>query len=430
MTYLSVPPAPGFRAVAAIVATPAVLVFLSSNFVNVGNLAFNMIFSRLMGPEMFGVLAFLLTITLALFGVLGTVQMSVSQLVASSSEDERPFVRLALSRINRILVMGALVIGAILTGCFLAGEAVDARLLSVEPHLLVLLLAAVPFGASMSVLRGIAFGDMDTGRIVLSANVEMGVRLAGALLAWSLGFGLEGVVVAISLSIVAGWAVLTGLMQPKVGGIDVSPVAMTVAVTAIPFAILQVTQVAALDGDIFLAKALLSDVEAGYVAALSLFQRIQFFACFALASVLVPQVVRVAKEDGRVVRCALPVYALFGAVSVIVICAALVAPGTLVTLLAGGAYGPAASSLLLAVLAAALFTFNYLTATLLIAVGDRSGLYLIAGGALLQVAVMFWADPTSFGALLAIKAAVQAVTATLILLRALFLLRTSTQHVN
>lgn len=430
MAYLSVSSAPGFRAVAAFVATPAVLVFLSSNFVNVGNLAFNMIFSRLMGPEMFGVLAYILTIKLALLGVLGAVQMSVSQLVASSSEVERQSIGQALSRINRNLVLAALVLGTVLTGCLLAGEAVDARLLSVEPHLLVLLLAAVPFGASMSVLRGVAFGDMDTGRIVLSANVEMGVRLVGALIAWSLGFGLEGVVLAISLSIVAGWAVLAGLSQPKVRGIDVSPVAKTVAVAAIPFAILQVTQVVALDGDIFLAKALLSDIEAGYVAALSLFQRIQFFACFALASVLLPHVVRVLKEGGDVVRCALPVYALFGAVCLSVICAALVAPGALVSLLAGSAYLPAASSLLLAVLAAALFTFSYLTATLLIAVGDRSGLYLIASGALLQVAVMLWADPTSFGALVAIKALAQAFIATLILLRAVLLLHTSTQHAN
>ena len=135
MAYLSVPHAPRLRAVAAIVATPAVVVFLSSNFVNVGNLAFNMIFSRLMGPEMFGVLALILTIKLALLGVLGAVQMSVSQLVASSSEDERPVVGLALSRINRILVLGALVLGTALTGCLLAGGAVDARFLSVEPHL-------------------------------------------------------------------------------------------------------------------------------------------------------------------------------------------------------------------------------------------------------------------------------------------------------
>ncbi|MBT8475100.1 MAG: hypothetical protein KJO78_06460, partial [Alphaproteobacteria bacterium] len=135
-----------------------------------------------------------------------------------------------------------------------------------------------------------------------------------------------------------------------------------------------------------------------------------------------------ARDGGDVVRCALPVYALFGAVSLSVICAALVAPGTLVSLLAGAAYLPAASSLMLAVLAAAFFTFSYLTSTLLIAVGDRSGLCLIAGGALLQVAVMLWADPATFADLVAIKAAMQAVIATLILLRAALRLRALPRH--
>jgi hypothetical protein len=81
-----------------------------------------------------------------------------------------------------------------------------------EPHLLAILFVSVPFGAALSVLRGVAFGDLRTGRIVLSANVEMGVRLVGALRAWGLGLGIEGVVFAVSLSIVAGWVVLADLL--------------------------------------------------------------------------------------------------------------------------------------------------------------------------------------------------------------------------
>ena len=59
MAYLPATPTLGLRRTLALAATPAVVVFLSSNFVNVGNLVFNMIFSRLMGPELFGVLAML-----------------------------------------------------------------------------------------------------------------------------------------------------------------------------------------------------------------------------------------------------------------------------------------------------------------------------------------------------------------------------------
>ena len=423
MAYLSTSPAPAIRVAAAIFATPAVLVFLSSNVVNVGNLAFNMIFSRLLGPETFGVLAMLLTIKLALLGVMGAVQMAVSQMVASSQNGERPAIGQALSRINRILFLGVLFLGVSLTtGLALVGP-VGARLLPTEPHLLALLLLALPFGAAASVLRGVAFGEMRTGRIILSANMEMGVRLAGALIAWGLGLGLEGVVLAISLSVFASWVVLSDVLPRADAKINFRPVAQTLAVASIPFAILQITQVIALDGDIFLANALLSEIDAGYTAALSLFQRIQFFACFALAGVLLPRVVQVAREGGDVLRCALPVYALFAVVGLTVTFAALIAPGILITLLAGEAYLPAAAALIPAVVSAAMFTFSYLTTTLLIAFKDRLGIVLIASGALLQCAIIVWAEPADFSDLVGVKAVLQGGIAILVALRAAHLMR-------
>ena len=423
MTDLPISRAPGLRSTLALVATPAVIVFLSSNFVNAGNLAFNMIFSRLMGPELFGVLAMILTIKLALLGVMGAIQMAVSQLVASCTGDERPTVEQALSRINRFLFLGVLILGIALTTSLVLGGSVGARLLPTEPHLLAILLAAMPFGAAFSVLRGIAFGDMMTGRIVWSANIEMGVRLIGALLAWALGFGIEGVVVAISVSIVAGWLVLADLTPKFSGSVDIRPFAKTLTLAAIPFGLLQVTQVIALDGDIFLAKAFLSDEDAGFIAALSLFQRIQFFACFALSSVLLPKVIRVVQQGGNVLECAMPVYALFAVVSLIVILGAVMAPETMISLLAGTAYVPAASSLALAVVAASLFTFSYLTTTLLIACNDKVGVVLISLGAVLQGSAMGLDDPARFGDLIEVKAICQLIIALLILLRAAQCLR-------
>ena len=129
------------RHLVSLAATPAFIVFLSSNFVNVGNLAFNMIFSRLMGPELFGVLALLLTIKLALLGVMGAAQMAVSQVVASASREEAPKVEQALSRINRFLFAGLFLLGIPLTASFLLVGTVDARLELPATHLIVLLLA-------------------------------------------------------------------------------------------------------------------------------------------------------------------------------------------------------------------------------------------------------------------------------------------------
>ncbi len=413
MAHMSTSPLPRLPAALALAASPAVIIFLSSNFVNVGNLAFNMIFSRLMGPELFGTLALLLTIKLALLGVMGAIQMAVSQMVASCTGDERPDVEQALSRINRFLFLGIFFFGIILTTGITLGEAVGARLLPMEPHLLAILLVSVPFGAALSVLRGVAFGDLRTGRIVLSANVEMGVRLVGALLAWGLGLGIEGVVFAISLSIVAGWVVLADLLPAAPTATVVKRYTGHVALAAVPFAFLQLTQVAALDGEIFVANVLLPEKDAGFIAALSLFQRIQFFACFALASVLLPRVVAAVQRDESAFDAALPVFALFGAVSFAVTTSAVIAPELLVTLLVGSAYTPAADALLPAVIAAAFFTFSYLVATLLIALKDMMGISLIVIGAVIQIGAMSLGDPASFCDLITIKAVCQATVAIL-----------------
>ena len=403
-----------WRQFVSLLMAPAVVVFLSSNLVNVGNLAFNMIFSRLMGPELFGVLALLLTIKLALLGVMGALQMAVSQLVASKMGSEESQIEQVLSRINRLLIAGLFSLGIPLTAGLVLVEMVGARLDLPAMHLLLILLVAVPFGASLSILRGIAFGRMQVGRIVLSANVEMVVRLAGAFLAWELGFGLEGVVAAISVSIVVGWAVLLDLLPSVRVKLPLRSTAGILTASAAPFGLLQLSQVLALDGDIFLANAVLPASEAGFIGVLSLFQRIQFFACFALAGVLLPGVIIAARDGKSVLRAVAPVFALFVAVSIPLAIAAFFMPTTLVSAMVGEQYLAAAPVLILAVFSAVCFTFSYLVATLLAALGNITGILLVFACALFQLALM--CDPSSFADLLWVKAMCQVATATVLTL--------------
>ena len=410
----------------ALVLAPAVLIFVSSNLVNVGNLAFNMIFSRLMGPELFGVLALLLTIKLAILGVLGALQMSVSQVVAATPTTEILGVKHALARINRSLFVGLslLLVAPPLAFALVLSETIDARFGALSPHVLLLLLVSMPFGAAFSVLRGLAFGQMMTARIVISANVEMGVRLIGALLAWALGFGLEGVVAAISLSIVAGWAVLADLFPRVSHRTAARTTAKTVAITAAPFGALQLAQVVALDGDIFVANAALSATEAGYIAVLSLFQRIQFFACFALAGVLLPGIVIAARNNTSLMKAAAPVFGLFAFVGVLMLAGAIVAPERLVALLVGADYVTAASGLIYAVTAAILFTLSYLGATFLVALNNRSGVWIVCLVAAAQITTMILGDVASYIDLLHIKVWFQAAAVALLVVCLLSHLKT------
>src|SRR6056297_279408 len=77
---------------------PVAAIFLSANLANVGNLAFNMLFSGWMGPELFGELAVVLTIKLAALAILNAVQMAVSRDIAEGRRDLGSLA--ALSRIT------------------------------------------------------------------------------------------------------------------------------------------------------------------------------------------------------------------------------------------------------------------------------------------------------------------------------------------
>jgi O-antigen/teichoic acid export membrane protein len=190
--------------------------------------------------------------------------------------------------------------------------------------------------------------------------------------------------------------------------------ARTLLAAALPFGLLQLAQVLALDGDIFLARAHLPAAEAGYIGALSLFQRIQFFAFVALASVLLPGVVRAVTAGDDVVRAAKPVALLFVGISAPLAVLALLAPEPLIDLLVGEAFLPAAPGLALAVLSAIAFTFSYLVATFLAALGDRTGIFLVFAVAAIQLAAMAQSDATQFIDLVRIKAECQIAAAILV----------------
>ncbi len=403
----------------AVMAAPAVVIFLSSNLVNAANLAFNMIFSRVMGPELFGVLALILTIKLAMLGVMGAVQMAVSQVVAGSQGTERFETEQALSRINGLAIVVLVPAMLPLAACLVLAGPVGAGLGLPSPHLLLILVVALPFSASLSILRGAAFGRMMTSRVVLSANVEVAVRLAGALAAWAMGFGLEGVVVAIALSIAAGWAVLAGVLpRPTSTTTAIGPTVRNLALAAAPFGVLQLAQALALDGDIFLARAVLPADEAGHAAALSLFQRIQFFSCFALSSVLLPSVISATRGGGSAITAILPVAALFGIVSVPLLVLAVAKPELLVVLLVGADYLAAASAIWLAALAAVAFTLSYFVATFLVALGDRTGIVVAFAVAVAQLALIAGTGADSVLDFYTIKATCQLAAAVALFLYA------------
>jgi len=376
---------PRFAGLWLLLATPAVAMFLAANVANAGNLVFNMLFSRWMGPELFADLATLLTLKLSLLALLNAVQMAVSQEV---SAQRGPLIDTALSVLNRIVFLALAAVVPFLLPAALGGG-LGETLGITSGYALAILIVALPVTAPLCVARGVATGRLEVGRIVLSANVEMVVRLAGAVVAWQAGLGIEGVIAAIALSMVAGWLPVMGSLR-RTAPVAVGPVARRIAFLAFPFAVLQASQVLHLDGDVLVANAFLSSTDTGLVAVLSLFQRIQFFACFGLAAVLLPSVSAAVAEGRSGLREAMPVTKLFLGVSLALLAALASFPDLVIKLLAGPGFAAAAEALPLAGLCAALFTLSYLVATFLAALGDRRGIWLIACFVPVQLGAFAW----------------------------------------
>jgi len=276
---------------------------------------------------------------------------------------------------------------------------------------------AIPFALPLCLLRGVVQGRMDVGAVLASALVEMAVRLFGAVVLWHLGAGITGVVAAIALSVVAGWAVIARRLSCPRPDVSTSGMLIgTIMAACLPFAVLQLSQVLLLDAEVFIAKLLLSPIEAGYFAATSLFQRIEFFACFGLVSVLLPSVANAVAQGRTGLREARPVALLFVAVTTVVL-AVWAMPDTLIRLMVGAAFLPARDFLMPAAWAAAAFTFSFLVATFLAGQGRFVGIWMVAGcvpvqlGAFTVLAV--YADVPRAADLMSLKAVCQILLALL-----------------
>lgn len=395
-----------------VLASPAVAMFVSTNVANAGNLVFNMLFSRWMGPALFADLATLLTLKLSLLALLNAVQMAVSQTV---SDQRAPAVDQALVWLNRAMFVTLGLALPFMIPASLSG-ALSARLGLGPGNGLTILLFALPVTAPLCLARGVALGRLDVRRIVWSSNLEMGVRLGGSVALWQAGLGLQGVVLALAASLVAGWLPVRGALRAKA---EISaPILRRVAGLALPFAIMQAAQVAHLDGDVLVADLLLPRDQIGLMAVLSLFQRIQFFACFGLAAVLLPSVAAAVTAGRSGLGELRPVALLFTGLSLPLMLTLWLAPGLVISLLSGPAFAAAAPDLARVGLSAVLFTFSYLCATFLAATGDWRGIWLIASFVPVQIGSYLLAHRTGFdlSVMVGTKVAVQSALAALILI--------------
>jgi O-antigen/teichoic acid export membrane protein/glycosyltransferase involved in cell wall biosynthesis len=317
----------------------------ATTVLNVTNWLYHTVMSRMLGPVDYGGLGALLGLLFIFTVPVSAVQMGLSAFVARARAEGRQSSVAGVLAVHLKYFLGAgvatFVALAGLSGWLMRAMQLDSALPVVITGTVIISWAILP------VLRGILQGLQRFWDLGASLVCEAVLKLASGFVLVRAGMGLSGAVAGISIGAL-GATVLTALaLRPwgrsgqETGAHEFREILKSVvpyAVTLGCFAIL--TQ-----GDVVLVKALFPPREAGLYTAASTGGKIVLYLTAALPMVMLPEMARrqATGEDGsHVLRRAL-LYA--GVAGGALVAAYFVAPVSIISLLFGRAYAPAAGLL-------------------------------------------------------------------------------------
>lgn len=383
--------------------------FLATGVANAGNFLFHVVMSRMLGPSTYGALGSLLglatVVTLAVTAFQAAVTQSVAEHRAGAPSAElrvgRSLRRTTAVGVGLLVVLGALspalegflhlssVVPVVLFGCFVAGT------------------------VATLVPQGVLIGRLRFARVALALVLGAATRLAAGPLFVHFGWGLDGAVAAVVLNSAVTFAVLLWPLRGELlhGRGD----QFRFRARAAALAVVALGGVSAFVGvDSFLARHYLARSASGYYVAAATAARIALFLPAAIGMLAFP---RLAAHGGRgpearaVLRQSLWAVAVIGLLAAAVVAAV---PHTVIDVLFGSRYAPAAPALRVLALAAA--GVGVVTVAVYALLAARSALCLVAWPALAAVALAIAVSHRSVTAVAWIVLAVSMALVTVTLL--------------
>jgi O-antigen/teichoic acid export membrane protein len=364
------------------------VLFMSMTIVNAGNYLFNLILGRWLGPAAFADLSLIVTIMLMITFVTATFQLTAARFAAVHTADGDAE---KLSAINRWMKRLAWGLGLGLLFLLGAGAPLWQEFFHTESAWpFVILSVGLPIYFVQGVGRGVLQGQMSFGRLAVSYQAEMWVRLITAVVFVALGWSVNGAVGGLTLSFFATWLITRTADR---GFPDVQPLVKsgqkTVMLFAGPVIIAHVSQILINNSDILVVKRFFAAEEAGLYAALALIGRIVFFATWSVVTVLFP-IVAQRHEKGEPHRHLLYLsLGLVAAVSGGILSATVFFPAFIVNLLFGSAYLSIAPLLWRYALATGIYALANVVITYRLSIGDGSGSLIGVIGGIMQVGLLW-----------------------------------------
>ena len=250
-----VPIRPASRSLRAAIFSGSMILLVGSGLVSAINLIYNIVLARSLGATGFGQAVSVYTLLMLLSAVTLSFQFVCSKFVAkNNSLAAKAAVYSVLHR--RSWQAGALV-GTTLA---VASPAISRYLNLSDPMLIVILAVGTAFYIPLGVRRGMLQGMYNFRRLSINFILEVMVKLGATVALLALGFGVKGVIAAVSASVVAGYLWARPGPELKVAPQPGLPASFLEGLQAIVFF---VGQVVINNVDILLVKHFYPPAEAG-----------------------------------------------------------------------------------------------------------------------------------------------------------------------
>jgi O-antigen/teichoic acid export membrane protein len=271
---------PARRSLRSAILSGSMTLLIGSIIVSATNLIFNIVLARYLGAAGFGHAVSVYTLLMLLSAVTLSFQFVCAKFVAKNvSLDTKASV---YSMLHRRSWQTSVVIGATLV---LANRSISHYLNLPSATLITLLGVGAAFYVPLGVRRGLLQGMCDFRRLSIIFVLEAIVKLGGTLVCFALNVGVEGVVAAISASVVFAYLVAGPPSSLKAASRAEFPESLFEGIQAIVFF---VGQVVINNVDILLVKHFFAPAEAGLYAAVAVVGRVVYMASWSVVSSMFP----------------------------------------------------------------------------------------------------------------------------------------------
>jgi len=258
----------------------SIVLLLGTGMVTLFNFGFNVAVARMLGPAGFGHAAAAVTLLMLVSAITLSFQLVCAKFVARSTDVS------ARAAVYHSLLRQSWMVGLVLGSALMLASAQVAEYLNLPSLWEVVLLAlGIAFYIPLGTKRGGLQGSCAFRRLSWNFVLEAVVKLLAALVFINLGYGVNGAVAAISVSVVLAYALPAVPAELKSRPMDKTRASSREGMQAIVFFI---GQVVINNIDVLLVKHFFQPDVAGLYAAVALVGRVVYFASWSVVSAMFP----------------------------------------------------------------------------------------------------------------------------------------------